>query len=78
MIKVRVMPPPPWSRKKVDERYWLTLQDDAKLSDLLAAIRVPKLLARALLVSVNGKLSKTDTGLKDGDSVSFFSIAHGG
>ena len=78
MIKVRVMPPPGWSRKMLDERYWLELNDEAKLSDVLAAIKMPKLLARTMFVSVNGALSRTDAGLSDGDSVSFFPIAHGG
>ena len=78
MIKVRVMPPPGWSRKMLDERYWLELPDEAKLSDLLAAIKMPKLVARSMFVSVNGALSKTNVKLSDGDSVSFFPIAHGG
>ena len=78
MIKVRVTLPPGWSSKKIDERNWLELEDDAKLSDALAAIRMPKLLARAMFVCVNGALSKTDARLENGDSVSFFPIAHGG
>ena len=78
MIKVRVMLPPGWSRKMLDERYWLQLNDGAKLSDALGAIRMPKLVARAFLVCVNGALSKTNTELRDGDSISFFSVAHGG
>ena len=78
MIKVRVMAPFGWGRKALDERYWIELQDNAKLSDALSAIRMPKLLAKAFFVSVNGSLSKTDTLLSDGDSISFFPIAHGG
>jgi molybdopterin converting factor small subunit len=78
MIKVRVMPPPGWSRKMLDERYWLELGDNAKLADVLAAIKMPRLVARAMFVAVNGTLSKTNTQLEDGDSVSFFPIAHGG
>ena len=78
MIKVRVLPPPGWSRKMLDERYWIELNDDAKLSDVLAAIRMPKLLAKVMFVSVNGTLSRANTRLEDGDSVSFFPIAHGG
>ena len=78
MIKVRVMPPPLWSKKNLDERYWLELGDNATLADALAAIRMPKLLARTMLVCVNGALSKTSVKLEDGDSVSFFPIAHGG
>jgi len=62
----------------LDERYWLELNDEAKLSDVLAAIRMPKFVARAMFVCVNGALSKTNADLRDGDSVSFFPIAHGG
>ena len=62
----------------LDERYWLELEEDAKLSDLLTAIGMPRLLARAMFVCVNGALSKTDAKLENGDSVSFFPIAHGG
>ena len=62
----------------LDERYWLELGDNAKLSDVLAAIKMPRLVARAMFVTVNGSLSKTNTQLEDGDSVSFFPIAHGG
>ena len=72
------MPPPGWSIKMLDERCWLELPDEAKLSDLLAAIKMPKLVARSMFVSVNGALSKTNVELFDGDSVSFFPIAHGG
>jgi len=78
MIKVRVMLPPGWRSKKLDERNWLELKDGAKLSDALAAIRMPRLLARAMFVCVNGALSKTNIKLEEGDSVSFFPIAHGG
>ena len=74
------MLPPLWGskRKILDEKYWLELKDNATLSDVLAAISMPKLAARAMLVSVNGTLSKTNVRLEDGDSVSFFPIAHGG
>ena len=80
MIKVRVMLPPGLGSKKkiLDERYWLELEDGAKLSDVLAAIKMPKLLARAMFISVNGALSKTNVKLENGDSVSFFPIVHGG
>ena len=62
----------------LDERYWIELSDDAKLSDLLRAVKMPRIVARSMFVSVNGALSKTNAKLFDGDSVSFFPIAHGG
>ena len=80
MIKVRVMLPPGWGKKRnlLDERYWLEMPDDAKLSDVLRKISIPKLAAKLMFVSVNGALSGTNTPLSDGDSISFFPIAHGG
>ena len=78
MIKVRVMAPFGFGKKVLDERYWMELHDNAKLSDLLRIIKMPQLLARAFFVSVNGAHIKNDTCLQDGDSVSFFPVAHGG
>ena len=78
MIKVRVTLPPGWKRDMLDERNWLELPEEAKLSDALKVVHVPKLLACALLVCVNGAVSKPDVELHDGDSVSFFPILSGG
>ena len=78
MIKVRILLPPGWRGEKLDERYWLELDDDATLADALAAVRMPRILAKAFFVSINGALSRTDAKLHDGDSISFFPIAHGG
>lgn len=78
MIRVRMTPPPGWNREKLDERGWVELKEGAKLSDALKAIRMPRTVARVFLVCVNGALSKADTALKDGDSISFFPIPYGG
>lgn len=78
MIKVRVLPPPGWSKKNLDERYWLELADDATLADALKAIKMPRPIAKAFFVCVNGVYSKSNAKLQDGDSVSFFPIVHGG
>ena len=78
MIKVRVTLPFGWNRKMLDERNWLSLPEGAKLADALRAVKIPRLLARTMFVCVNGVLSKTNTPLNDGDSVSFFPIPFGG
>jgi len=78
MIKVRVILPPGWSKKKLDERYWLELEDDATLADALAAVKMPKLLAKAFFVSVNGAHASSKEKLKNGDSISFFPLVTGG
>ena len=78
MIKVRVMLPPGWSKKMLDERYWLELEDDATLADALAAVKMPRLLAKAFFVCINGTLSHSQEKLNDGDSISFFPIVSSG
>lgn len=78
MIRVRVTAPPGCSRKRLDERGWMELPDGARLSDVLMAIRMPKILARILMVSINGAAATPDTELTNGDSVAFFSIVSGG
>ncbi|MCL2806613.1 MAG: MoaD/ThiS family protein [Coriobacteriia bacterium] len=78
MIKVRILPPPGWKAKKLDERYWLELPDGATLADALAAIKMPKLVAKAFFVSINGALARPGDELLDGDSVAFFPIVTGG
>lgn len=78
MIRVRVTAPPGCSRKRLDERGWMELPDGARLSDVLRAIRMPKILARILMVSINGAAATPDTELTNGDSVAFFSIVSGG
>ena len=78
MIKVRMMLPPGWSKKMLDERYWVELKDDAVLADALAAVKMPQLLAKAFFVSVNGALASPLDKLEDGDSISFFPVVTGG
>ena len=78
MIKVRVMLPPGWSKKMLDERYWLELDDDAILADALAAVKMPRPLAKAFFVSVNGSFSNSKVKLNDGDSIAFFPTVTGG
>jgi molybdopterin converting factor small subunit len=78
MIKVRVTLPLGFKRDMLDERNWMELPDDSKLSDALKTVRISKILARTMFVCVNGALSKTNTVLNDGDSVSFFPIPFGG
>ena len=78
MIKVRIMLPPGWNGKMLDERYWIELDDEARLSDALAAVRMPKILAKAFFVCINGARANVGEKLNDGDSVSFFPIIYGG
>lgn len=78
MIRVRVNAPPGCSRKGLDERGWMELPDGAKLSDALRVLRMPKILARIIIVSVNGAAAAPDTPLANGDSISFFSAISGG
>jgi len=72
------MLPPGWSKKMLDERYWIELEDDATLADALAAVRMPRPLAKAFFVSVNGTFSSSKVKLNDGDSIAFFPTVTGG
>jgi len=78
MIRVRVTAPPGCNRSKLDEKGWMELPDGALLSDVLKALRMPRLLARLLMVSINGAIAPPDTKLANGDSIAFFSMISGG
>ena len=78
MIQVRVFLPPLFSTDKLDERGWLELENDAQLKDLLRLIKMPKVIAKALKVTVNAEQTPLDTILKDGDVAGFFWLLPGG
>jgi molybdopterin converting factor small subunit len=77
-MRVHVTIPPFWKWGNIDERGWIELPEGAKLSDVLGRIRMPKLLAQILMVSVNGAVSRPEKPLADGDSIVFIPIVTGG
>ena len=78
MIRVKVFPLAFCKFDKLDERGWLELNDNARLSDVLRDIKMSKPLAKVFMASVNGEKAPLDTVLKDGDVVGFFSLMTGG
>ena len=78
MIRVRVLLPPGWKGERLDERYWMELEEGATLATALKAVNMPRPLAKAFFVSVNGAHVPTTEKLKDGDSIAFFPLASGG
>ncbi len=78
MIKIKIFPPPFCSFKHVDDRGWLTMEDGATLGEALKMIKMPKSLAKIMLVKLNGLSFPYDTVLKDGDVIGFFSFISGG
>ncbi len=62
----------------MDERGWVELNEGAKLTDALKEIKMPMLVARALLICINGTLVTSDVELMDGDCIAFFPIPSGG
>ena len=78
MIRVHVTLPPGWSKRGLDERGWLELPKEANLAAALKAIRMPRVVAKMMLVSVNGAICKTDETLRDGDCIAFIPVITGG
>lgn len=78
MIRVKIIPPYGADRSALDERGWTHLPAGATLYDALRAVRVSRVKAKLLLVSVNGERVPLDTPLTDGDVVGFFSLISGG
>jgi len=77
-MRVLVFAPHAFSPDILDCDGYLELPDNASLDDVLRKIKMPKLLAKMLLVSVNGHLASGKTPLQDGDSVGFFLGMAGG
>ena len=78
MMRVKIIPPYGADRTRLDERGWTELCDGATLHDALRLVRVNRVKAKLLLVSVNGERTALDTTLHDGDVVGFFSPISGG
>lgn len=78
MIRVKVFLPMGLSSRATDPQGWIMLPEDAKLKDLVHQIGIPRWIAKAFQVRLNGLSRPMDTQLMDGDTVSFFSLLQGG
>ena len=77
-MRVKVLPPPGCDRSTLDERSWMEVPEGADLTYVLKAVKCSPVLAKILLVSVNGERSKLRRKLCDGDVVGFFIPVSGG
>ena len=77
-MRVKVLPPPGCDRSVLDERNWMEVPDGADLTYVLKAVKCSPLLAKVLLVSVNGERAKLSKKLCDGDVIGFFMPVSGG
>ncbi len=78
MIRVKVFAPAWCSHESLDERGWMELPEGSRLTDVLSAIRMPKVMAKLFHAAVNGEVTSLATVLHDGDIIGFFSLITGG
>jgi len=77
-MKVMVLAPGKFHSDKIDENGYLELKENTTVSQVLKMIKMPKLLAKIMLASVNGQIVPLNTALKEGDTLGFFSGIAGG
>lgn len=78
MIRVKVFLPMGLPSRATDPQGWITLPEDVRLKDLVHRLGMSKWIAKAFQVRLNGLSQPMDVPLKDGDTVSFFSLLQGG
>ena len=77
-MKVLVFAPPAFTPENLDGDGFLEVPDSATLDYVLRQMKMPKLLAKILLVSVNGQIASGRVPLQEGDSIGFVSGLAGG
>ena len=77
-MRIRVYAPANADHSVLDEGGFIELPTGARLRDLHRALRIPLLARPLLLCAVNYRISGPGLVLKDGDTVSYFSMAGGG
>lgn len=79
MIRIKVFAPFFCHCKQLDERGWLTVKDDGvTLGKVMRILKLPKVLAKIMCVTVNGIRQPMNTVMKDGDVIGFFAFVAGG
>lgn len=77
-MRIRVYAPAFADHGALDEKGFLELPEGAELRDVHRKLKINPLVRPLLLCAVNYKREKPGFKLKDGDVVSFFSVAGGG
>jgi molybdopterin converting factor small subunit len=65
-------------RSALDEKNMLELDEGATLGEALKKVRIPLLVSRLGMVTVNQKRAKPSDVLQDGDSITFIGYVVGG
>ena len=77
-MRIKIIAPYGCSREMLDERGWIEMREDAKVSDALKIVHCGPMKAKLLLVSVNGERAALSQRLHEGDVVGFFMPVSGG
>lgn len=77
-MKIFVLPPGRYTSEKIDENGYLEMKENSTVGDVLKILKMPKIIAKIWLASVNGQIVPFNAILKDGDTVGFFSGLSGG
>ena len=77
-MKVLVFAPPSHVPEGLDDNGYLEVPEGATVGYILRLMKMPKPIARFMLVSVNGTLATSATKLSEGDTVGFFRGLSGG
>ncbi|MDZ5726184.1 MoaD/ThiS family protein [Acetobacterium sp. K1/6] len=77
-MKILVLPPGRYTSEKMDENGYLDIKEHSTVGDVLKILKMPKIIAKIWLTSVNGQIVPFNTALKDGDTIGFFSGLSGG
>lgn len=78
MIRIKVYMPPYLNSSRLDESSYLELEEGATLRDLFHKLQIPFPVGTVQLCRINYDKARLSDPLKDGDTVSFFSLISGG
>ncbi len=77
-MKITVYPPPMFNSKKISRDNIMIVKEGATLRTVYRMLKIPTIISPFLFCFVNHEKVSLDTKLKEGDMVSFWSIAAGG
>ena len=77
-MKVMVLPPAYYIPDGLDKNGYLDIPEGENVGYVLKKMKMPKIKARIMLVSVNGQIATATTALHEGDTIGFFSGLAGG
>ena len=78
MIRVKVFTPFGLSSKKLDERGWMELPENATFGMAVSRLGMPGPISKLCMIRLNSETLPLHTPLKDGDVISCFVFLRGG